>query len=158
LLPDFCDFCGNIMIRAVLADPGKYQGDLPTATGSAPFYTFDEHPVICPEMNAGQTRDVAFTVNAVGAASEEAKFYAAAFNKYSHDTDGGIEVAIAAAETTCDAANLDAVGQIDFRDFAVLAGQWLLAAPPCSADIDADQSVDMLDVSILAEYWLNNCE
>jgi len=47
-LDDMCsfmpEFCGNLMIRAMMMEPGVYSGELPTIIGSAAFYTTDEYP------------------------------------------------------------------------------------------------------------------
>jgi subtilisin family serine protease len=152
------DFYGNIMIRATMGEPGSYQGNLPTTVGPAPFYTLDDHPKSCPELDANDTCDVSFNVLAIGAVTDKAKLQAVASNNYSLDRTDPVKVTITGPETICDAANLDAVGSVDMRDLAILADQWLQTDPPLSADIHGDQSVDMLDLAILAQYWLANCE
>ena len=47
---------------------------------------------------------------------------------------------------------------VDFDDFAILSGQWLLEGPALSADIapapDGDEIVDFLDFQAMAENWL----
>ena len=127
-------------------------------TGAAAFYTLDGHPHTCPDMDAGDTCNTQFQVNAIGATGEKAKFYASAQASYHQALAGPVEVTITSPETTCDAANLDAVGRVDFSDLAILVSQWLENTPPLSADIHIDQSVDAVDFSILAEYWLASCE
>jgi len=157
-LPSYCDYCGNIMIRAITVEPGCYQGNLPATVGPAPFYSLGGQPGTCPDMDAGDNCQVSFQVYAVGAAAEKAKFYTVAANNYSFDIDGTVKVTITSPENPCDAANLDALGLVDFGDFAILAAQWLETTPPLSADIHIDQSIDMLDIAAMAEYWLVDCE
>lgn len=151
-------FSGNIMIRAVMGEPGSYQGNLPTTIGPAPFYTLDEHPRSCPELDAGDTCDVSFNVRAIGAVTSQAKFQVVASNNYSLDISDPVKATITSPDTICDAANLDAVDPVNFHDFVILADQWLQTSPTLSADINVDQSVDMLDLAIIAEYWLSNCK
>ena len=43
---------GNIMIRALVSEPGQFGGLLPDAAGAAPFYTSDENPASCATMDA----------------------------------------------------------------------------------------------------------
>jgi len=151
-------YCGNIMIRTILGEPGSYQGALPTTVGPAPFYTLGDHPHACDDMDAGDQCRVSFQVHAVGAVAEKAKFYAVAANNYSLDASGPVQVTITGPQTPCDSANLDAVGSVNFGDLAILAAQWLQTTPPLSADIYIDQSIDAKDLARLGDYWLKSCE
>jgi len=132
--------------------------NLPTTIGPAPFYPLDEHPKSCPELDADDTCEVSFNVHAIGAVTDKAKFQAVASNNYSLDSSEPVKATITNPETTCDAANLDAVDPVNFHDFVILADQWLQTFPTLSADINVDQSVNMLDLAIIAEYWLSNCK
>ncbi len=159
-LPEACEYCGNLMIRAIMSEPGAYSGRLPNTVGPAILYTTDNHPKPCPntDMDPGQSCQVALTVHAVGAAGQSAKFHAVSANNYSLDSAGPVKVTITNPLTPCAAANLNAVGLVDFDDFAVLADQWLATAPPLSADIHIDGSIDAEDLARLADYWLTTCE
>lgn len=163
-LDDWCwfdsQYCGNIMIRAIMGEPGSYSGRLPRTVGPAIFYTLDEHPKPCPDsdMDAGETCEVAFNVYAVGPVDEYANFRAGASNNYSCDSAGPRTVTITDAESLCHAANLNAVGLVEFHDFAVLANEWLQSTGPLLADIDDNESVDALDLSIMSDYWLQDCQ
>ena len=160
LSPEFCEYCGNIMIRAIMAEPGTYSGQLPKSIGPAVLYTTDDHPKPCPnsDMDPGQSCQVTLTVHAVGPVGEATKFHAVSANNYSADSAGPIKVTITEPLTSCDAANLDAVYPVDSRDLAVLASQWLQTAPPLFADIDNDQSVNLRDLAFIASFWLQACD
>jgi hypothetical protein len=109
-------------------------------------------------MDPGQNCQVALTVHAVGAPGQSAKFHAVSANNYRLDSAGPVKVTITDPLTPCAAANLDAIGLIDFDDFAVLADQWLAAAPPLSADIHIDGAINAKDLARLADYWLASCD
>lgn len=54
-------------------------------------------------------------------------------------------------------ADLDGDGAVDFKDFAILASQWLQTSTGLSADIapvDGDNIVNYLDLFLLADQWL----
>ena len=55
-------------------------------------------------------------------------------------------------------ADFDNSGIVNFKDFAILAGQWFQPPGSPSADIAPDNGgdgvVDMLDLAVLAQYWL----
>jgi hypothetical protein len=155
LLPELV---GNIMIRAIMGEPGGYEGILPATVGPAPFYTLDDHPYPCPDMDAGDTCNVEFQVSAVGAAGEKAKFYASAEAAYSYAFSESVQVTIADPQTPCNAANLNAVYPVDYRDFAVLANQWHQTPDVLIADINGDDNIDFKDVAQLADYWLSACQ
>jgi hypothetical protein len=152
-------FCGNLMIRAMVSEPGTYSGELPQTIGPAILYTTDDHPEPCPnpDMDPGQSCQVTLTVHAVGPAGEYTRFYALAANNYSADYDGPIKVTITPPSTPCDAANLDAVYPVGYGDIRALADQWLESAPPLFADINGDGDVNMKDFAKIAEYWLQSC-
>jgi serine protease AprX len=160
LLPEFCEYCGNLMIRAMMSEPGTYSGELPQTIGPAIFYTTDDHPKPCPnsDMDPGETCEVTIMVYAVGPVGQYTKFHALSANNYTANSAGPIKVTITEPQTPCDAANLDAVYPVDSRDIAVLASQWLQTAPPLFADIDGDDSVNMKDLALLANYWLQTCD
>jgi len=68
------------------------------------------------------------------------------------------EVAITKQTTlSCSVANLDGLGPVDFRDFAILANDWLFTGPGLVGDITRDNSVDFEDLAEIVAYWLNNC-
>ena len=163
-LDDMCgfspDFCGNLMIRALVSEPGAYSGELPKTVASAAFYTTDDHPKPCPDadMDPGQSCQVTLGVHAVGQVGQHTKLRAVAANNYTMDTGGSVKVTITEPLTPCHAANLNAVGLVNFDDFVVLAAQWLKITPPLSADIHIDGSVDAEDLAELANHWLNICE
>ncbi|MHC4665162.1 MAG: DNRLRE domain-containing protein, partial [Planctomycetota bacterium] len=160
LIPTLCEYCGNLMIRAMVAEPGTYSGELPQAIGPAILYTTDDHPEPCPnpDMDPGQNCQVTLTVHAVGPVGEYTKFQALSANNYSADYDGLIKVTITEPQTPCDAANLNAVYPVGYADIAVIANQWLESDPPLFADINGDGNVNMKDFADLAEYWLQSCE
>ncbi|MGB2809871.1 MAG: S8 family serine peptidase [Sedimentisphaerales bacterium] len=163
-LNDWCgllpEYCGNIMIRAIMAEPGTYSGQLPQTIGPAIFYTTDDHPKPCPnsDMDPGQNCQVTLNVHAVGPVGEYTKFHAFSANNYSSDSAGPIKVTITEPLTPCDAANLDAVYPVDSLDLAILADQWLQTAPPLYADIDNDKSVNLRDLAFMARFWLQPCD
>ncbi len=159
-IPELCEYCGNLMIRAITEKPDSFSGQLPQTANSAAFYTLDDHPKPCqnPQMDPGETCEATFQVYAVGAVAEKASLYAVAANNYSFDMDDPVNVTITSPLSPCHAANLDAVGPVNFDDFALLLQQWLQTTPPLSADIYIDQSVDALDLAEIAEHWLESCE
>jgi hypothetical protein len=63
------------------------------------------------------------------------------------------------AMTVFSKADLDENGDVDFTDFAILAGQWLQAPHNPSADIapdGGDNMVNFLDLNVFSENWLEN--
>jgi len=54
--------------------------------------------------------------------------------------------------------NLDGDGFVDFRDFNILAGQWLSDANNPFPDLDGDNLVDTNDLNVFCDYWLTDCE
>jgi hypothetical protein len=153
-------FCGNLMIRGMMAEPGTFSGELPQTIGPAILYTSDDHPEPCPnpDMDPGQSCQATLTVHAVGPVGEYTRFQALAANNYSADYDGLIKVTITPPATPCDAANLDAVYPVDYGDIRALASQLLETDPPLFADINGDGDVNMKDFAKIAEYWLQSCD
>ncbi|MHC4111832.1 MAG: S8 family serine peptidase [Planctomycetota bacterium] len=166
LFPEICDgslysqYCGNLMIRGMVSEPGTYSGELPISVGSTILYTTDDHPKSCPnpDMDPGQNCQVSLNVHAVGPVGEYTKFHAFSANNYSSDSAGPIKVTISVPLTPCDAANLDAVYPVDYLDLAILADQWLQTTPPLFADIDNDLSVNFRDLAFMARFWLQPCD
>ncbi len=163
-LNDLCgispDVCGNLMIRAMMIEPGAYAGSLPTSIGPSPFYTTDNHPKPCAnaDLKPGQECQATLTVRAVGWVGEHTTLQAVAANNFSLDTAGTVQVTIAEPLTDCDAANLDAVYPVNQTDFALLAGQWHETSAPLRSDINGDGNIDFKDIAHLAEFWLASCE
>jgi hypothetical protein len=45
--------------------------------------------------------------------------------------------------------------KVDFKDFAIMASDWLMAPPPDpNIDLYSDGMIDFKDLAILAESWL----
>ncbi len=57
----------------------------------------------------------------------------------------------------CIASNLNNFGLVDFRDFAVLADNWLQDGVYGIADISGNDTVDVQDLLIMARHWLADC-
>ncbi|UCE99796.1 MAG: metallophosphoesterase, partial [Planctomycetota bacterium] len=66
-------------------------------------------------------------------------------------TKGTVEV------TPCDLANLDGVGIVNFKDFAILADDWWLTGLGLAGDITGDEFVNFEDLAEIAQYWLDDC-
>jgi len=109
-------------------------------------------------MDANDVCEATFQVYAVGAIAEDSTLDAVFANDYTYDNTSSLKVTIAQPESACDAANLNAVGSVEFSDLAALARQWLQTAAPLFADINGDKSVDILDLALMADYWLNSCD
>lgn len=58
----------------------------------------------------------------------------------------------------CTFADLNFDDMIDFKDFALLAGNWLKQGPNLAGDIDTNGSVNLTDLKILLSHWLELCE
>lgn len=158
ILPDYCYFCGNIMIRAIMSEPEAYSGDLPTDPTQAPFYIVEDYPSKCPPMKDGDICNLQFEVRAVGGPYQYSILDVLGVNNYSFDTDGSIKATITAPLDAFAAANLDAVGPVDFRDLAILLQGWLESSSPMPADTNGDDRVDHMDLAALAQYWLQSSE
>ena len=151
-------FCGNIMIRALLGDEQYYRDTLPAAPGEEGFYTTDEKLKNCGDLGAGQDCEQTFRIHAVGAVGQSTNVHAVFTGRYSFSDTGHVRITILQPASECHAANLDAVGLVDYGDFAVLASQWLWGEPPLYADVNGDGAIGLEDLSMLAEYWLGNCQ
>lgn len=57
----------------------------------------------------------------------------------------------------CLAANLDGVYPVNFKDYAVLANDWMQIAP-LDGDINGNNVTDWNDLEILAYHWLSDCD
>jgi hypothetical protein len=57
----------------------------------------------------------------------------------------------------CDAANIDGVNPVNFKDFAVLALDWLMTGSGLDGDINRDDIVDPCDLAQVAQHWLEQC-
>ncbi|MFC1738752.1 CotH kinase family protein [Planctomycetota bacterium] len=57
----------------------------------------------------------------------------------------------------CVAANLDEIGLVDFKDYAMLGNDWMLTGPDLPGDIDANDIVNIDDLDWMLGYWLNDC-
>ncbi|MHC4214163.1 MAG: hypothetical protein ACYSWP_12400 [Planctomycetota bacterium] len=159
LLPIYCEFCGNLMIRAEIGEPQIYSGQLPDTIGPAILYSGDDNPKPCPDsdLEADEYCQVTLPVYAVGPVGEYTKFHAVSSNNYSMDSSGPIKVTITAPISPCDAANLDGILPIDGGDLDVLASQWLQNPELLIADLNGDLSINFEDFALLAMYWLEGC-
>ena len=158
-LDDFCspewpDFCGNIMIRAVFGDPAYYRGQVPTQPAIAPVYVADEHPQSLGNLKAGQMRQTMFTVYVTGPVDDHARIRAAAVSGHSVARTDPFDVTIIEPRNNFEAANLDARGPVDLGDLSLLAAGWLDDEPPLFADASADGHIDLEDLALLAQSWL----
>jgi hypothetical protein len=54
--------------------------------------------------------------------------------------------------------NLYGEAVVDFRDFSVLAEEWLSGWANQFADLDGDNTVDVNDLTVFTEYWLQECD
>jgi hypothetical protein len=59
---------------------------------------------------------------------------------------------------SCSRADIYANGRIDFKDYSVLANDWLGEGPGLDGDITGNGIVDMLDLKALLFHWPNSCE
>ena len=160
-LDDYCSydpqFCGNIMIRAILGSEGYFSGILPATTMLAPFYAPSGHPAPCGDLADGQTCTTNITLLAVGQVGDKAKLMVRAANAHSLAETASVTATVAAAANPCRAANLDGVGLVNLEDFAILAHQWLATQKPLFADLNNDQKVNLADLLYLSNNWLSSC-
>lgn len=56
-----------------------------------------------------------------------------------------------------DCPNLDGLNPVNFADFSILAGNWLLVDVNLAGDLNKDETVDFNDIEILTDYWLSHC-
>jgi len=54
-------------------------------------------------------------------------------------------------------ADLNNDSKIDFKDYAIFAGNCLKQGPSLEGDINGNGVVDRIDLKLLVLYWLNNC-
>jgi subtilisin family serine protease len=159
-LDDYCSydpqFCGNIMIRAILGSEGYFSGILPATTMLAPFYAPTGHPASCGDLADGQTCTTNIPLLAVGQVGDKAKLMVRAANAHSLAETASVTATVAAAANPFKAANLDGVGPVNLEDFAILAHQWLATQKPLFADINNDKIVNLADLTLLANYWLSS--
>lgn len=74
--------------------------------------------------------------------------------EFPDDPSGSIDLVVVHG---CLAANLDALGTIDLKDFAILAKHWMQDDVYGTADIDGNDTADLSDVVIMAKHWLLEC-
>jgi len=75
------------------------------------------------------------------------------YNPDQNDIDGdGI-----GDECECYAANLDGLNPINFKDFAILALDWLKEGTDFASDTNGDGAIDYLDMAQIVEHWLVDC-
>lgn len=58
----------------------------------------------------------------------------------------------------CSDVDIYSDGVIDFKDYCLLAANWLEQGPDLDGDITDNGVVDMADLEALALYWLQTCE
>ncbi len=56
-----------------------------------------------------------------------------------------------------DCPNLDGLNPVNFIDFSMLAGNWLLVGANLAGDLNRDGTVDFNDLEIFTSYWLSHC-
>jgi hypothetical protein len=59
---------------------------------------------------------------------------------------------------SCRQADINGNGKIDFKDFAILGGNWLRGGISLAGDINSDDIVDMTDLQALLLHWAQSCE
>jgi len=59
---------------------------------------------------------------------------------------------------SCSEADIYTDGKIDFKDYSVLANDWLQEGPNLDGDITGNWIVNMSDLRALTLHWLNSCE
>jgi hypothetical protein len=67
------------------------------------------------------------------------------------DTDGIGDIC------ECNAANIDGVDPVNFKDFAILGLDWLRSGSGLAGDTNRDENVDFWDLAQIAQHWLSNC-
>ncbi len=153
----FDEFCGNIMIRAIFGSEGYFSGPAPATTMLSPFYAPAGHPSSCGDLGDGQSCTTNIPLLAVGQVGDKAKLIVRAANTYSLGESNGVLATVAAAQSLCRGANLDAIGPVNLEDFAILAHQWLTTQKPLFADLNNDQIVNLADLLYLSDNWLSSC-
>ena len=71
--------------------------------------------------------------------------------------DDVVVTVVVTQETPCDLANLDGINPVNFKDFAILAGDWQLTSPDLDGDINRDRVINLEDLAQIAQYWLSDC-
>ena len=61
-------------------------------------------------------------------------------------------------ECECDRANLDGIGLVDFKDFAIVANDWQKTGPGLAGDTNWNEIVDIEDLAQIAQHWLSDCQ
>ncbi|GAH60576.1 unnamed protein product, partial [marine sediment metagenome] len=57
-----------------------------------------------------------------------------------------------------DRANLDGLGLVNFRDFAIVANDWQKTGPGLAGDTNRNEIVDIEDLAQIAQHWLSDCQ
>lgn len=57
----------------------------------------------------------------------------------------------------CAAANIDGVNPVNFKDFAIIAANWLSTDPDLQGDTNRDWIVNFRDLAQLTQHWLSDC-
>jgi len=57
----------------------------------------------------------------------------------------------------CDAANIDGLGYVNFKDFAIVGADWMDVGPSLPGDTNRSGVVDANDLAQVAQWWLNEC-
>ncbi|MBW8041521.1 MAG: hypothetical protein FVQ85_16205 [Planctomycetes bacterium] len=57
----------------------------------------------------------------------------------------------------CNSANLDGINFVNFKDFAIFAGDLQLTGQDLVSDINQNQVVNREDLFYIIKYWLNEC-
>jgi hypothetical protein len=57
----------------------------------------------------------------------------------------------------CRAANIDETNRVNFKDFGILALDWLEDGPDLAGDINGDGSANWRDFTLLSTYWMWDC-
>ncbi len=161
VFPILCDSLpninGNIMIRGITSTPNVFSGTLPESPINTPLYSHQMHPVTCPDMNPTETCQQVFEVFAVGAVSEKTKIEGLYQSATSFDHTNTLNVTIMSALSACQSANLDGIGRVDIRDFAIISSEWLENSGSLQTDLNSDQAVNLGDLELFSQYWLAIC-
>jgi len=57
----------------------------------------------------------------------------------------------------CQAANVNETNRVNFKDFGILALDWLEDGPDLAGDINGDGSANWRDLALLSTYWMWDC-